>query len=66
MSSFLGVAHWLQHYGLVAMVGVFMLIFVTTYWPSRKSAVERLGRIPLDDDPLDNGLRDGPSTHYGR
>jgi cbb3-type cytochrome oxidase subunit 3 len=62
MSSFLGVANWLQHYGLVAMVAVFVLIFVTTYWPSRKSQVERLGRIPLDDDePIERR-----STHYGR
>jgi cbb3-type cytochrome oxidase subunit 3 len=41
---------WLEQYGIVAMLSVFLLIFVTTYWPSRKSQIEQLARIPLDDD----------------
>jgi cbb3-type cytochrome oxidase subunit 3 len=27
-----------------------VLIVLTTYWPGRKSTLERNGRIPLDDD----------------
>ncbi len=47
MSAFLA---WAQHYGIVAVVAVFVLIFVTTYWPARRERVEQLGRIPLEDD----------------
>jgi cbb3-type cytochrome oxidase subunit 3 len=32
------------------VVGVFVLIVLTTYWPGRKSRIERHGRIPLEDD----------------
>ena len=45
-----GVSAWLQHYGIVGMVMVFVLIFASTYWPGRKAEVERHGSIPLDDD----------------
>ncbi len=41
---------WLQHHWIVAVFGVFVLIVVTTYWPGRKSRIERYGRIPLEDD----------------
>jgi cbb3-type cytochrome oxidase subunit 3 len=41
---------WLQHNWIVAVFGVFVLIVLTTYWPGRKSLIERHGRIPLDDD----------------
>ena len=29
---------------------VFLLILITTYWPGRKSQIERHARIPLEDD----------------
>jgi cbb3-type cytochrome oxidase subunit 3 len=41
---------WLQHNWIVAVLGVFVLIVLTTYWPGRKSRIERHGRIPLEDD----------------
>ncbi len=41
---------WLEHNSIVLVFTVFVLIVLTTYWPGRKSAIERNGRIPLDDD----------------
>ena len=41
---------WLQHFWIVPVTAVFMLIVVTTYWPGRRAAIERNGRIPLDDE----------------
>ena len=41
---------WLQHYWIAAVFAVFLLIVLTTYWPGRKSQIERHGRIPLEDD----------------
>ncbi|HEY2620767.1 MAG TPA: cbb3-type cytochrome c oxidase subunit 3 [Acetobacteraceae bacterium] len=39
-----------QHNWIVAVFAVFLLILLTTYWPGRKSQIERHGRIPLEDD----------------
>jgi cbb3-type cytochrome oxidase subunit 3 len=47
----LAIIAWLQHYWIVPVTGVFVLILVTTYWPGRRAAIERNGRIPLYDDP---------------
>jgi cbb3-type cytochrome oxidase subunit 3 len=44
------VVMWLQHHSIVPIFIVFVLIVLTTYWPGRKSSIERNGRIPLDDD----------------
>lgn len=44
------IIQWLQHNSIVLMFAVFVLILVTTYWPGRKSGIERNGRIPLDDE----------------
>jgi cbb3-type cytochrome oxidase subunit 3 len=41
---------WLQHNWIAPVIIVFMLILLTTYWPGRKSQIERHGRIPLEDD----------------
>jgi cbb3-type cytochrome oxidase subunit 3 len=41
---------WVQHNWIVPVFTIFMLIVLTTYWPGRKSSIERNGRIPLDDD----------------
>jgi cbb3-type cytochrome oxidase subunit 3 len=41
---------WLEHNLIVLVLTVFVLIVLTTYWPGRKSSIERNGRIPLDDD----------------
>ena len=46
----LALVHWLQHYWIAPVFAVFTLILLTTYWPGRKAAIERHGRIPLDDD----------------
>jgi len=40
---------WVQHNFIVVVFTVFLLILITTYWPGRKSQLERHGRIPLDD-----------------
>jgi cbb3-type cytochrome oxidase subunit 3 len=41
---------WLQHNWIAPVAVIFVLIVVTTYWPGRKSQIERHGRIPLEDD----------------
>jgi cbb3-type cytochrome oxidase subunit 3 len=41
---------WIEHNSIVLVFTVFVLIVLTTYWPGRKSSIERNGRIPLDDD----------------
>jgi cbb3-type cytochrome oxidase subunit 3 len=41
---------WLRAHMVALMVVVFGLIALTTYWPGRKSVVERNASIPLDDD----------------
>ena len=41
---------WLQHHWIVPVFLIFVLIVVSTYWPGRKSRIERHGRIPLEDD----------------
>lgn len=41
---------WLEQRSIVLVLGVFLLILITTYWPGRKSQIERHGRIPLEDD----------------
>jgi len=41
---------WVQHNFIAVVFTVFVLILITTYWPGRRSQLERHGRIPLDDD----------------
>jgi cbb3-type cytochrome oxidase subunit 3 len=41
---------WLQQYGIVPVVAVFVLIVLATYWPSRRQQMERNARIPFADD----------------
>ena len=41
---------WLEHYSIVLMMLVFIGIVVRTYWPSRKTNIERQGRIPFEDN----------------
>ena len=41
---------WIQHNWILPVFIVFVLIVLTTYWPGRKSQMERNGRIPLEDD----------------
>ena len=50
MNDLVAIAGWARHYGVVAMTVVFIAIFITTYWPSRRSSLEKHGQIPLDDD----------------
>ena len=50
MSPFESFVAWFQHYSIAFMTGVFVLIFVSTYWPGRKSSIEQNGQIPLNDD----------------
>jgi cbb3-type cytochrome oxidase subunit 3 len=41
---------WIEHYSVVVMMAVFLLIFAAAYWPGRKKDIERHGRIPFEDD----------------
>ncbi|MDE2199783.1 MAG: cbb3-type cytochrome c oxidase subunit 3 [Rhodospirillales bacterium] len=41
---------WLQHRSVVAMLLVFSLLVMVTYWPGRKRNIEDHGQIPLQDD----------------
>ncbi len=50
MSTLMGFAHWFNHYGIAFMVLIFLGIFITTYWPSRKSTIEQNGLIPFLED----------------
>ena len=50
MSTVLAAMQWLERYWIVPMMVVFIAIVMRTYWPSRKSEMERQGRIPLKDD----------------
>jgi len=48
---FLGqIALWLQLHSVLAMIVVFSLLVITTYWPGRRADIERDGMIPLQDD----------------
>lgn len=49
-SLLLAFSHWFGHYGIAVMVLIFLGIFITTYWPSRKASLEQNGLIPLEDD----------------
>lgn len=46
----MGIIAWLQHNWIVPVFVVFLLILITTYWPGRKSQIERHAQIPLEDD----------------
>ncbi len=46
----MSILQWLEHYSVVIMTAVFVLIVVSTYWPSRKNEIEQQGRIPFEDD----------------
>ena len=43
-------AQWLEHYSVVLMTVVFIGIVAATYWPGRKSKIEKHGRIPFEDN----------------
>ncbi len=46
----MNIMQWLEHYSVVIMMAVFVLIVLSTYWPTRKKQIEHQGRIPLEDD----------------
>jgi cbb3-type cytochrome oxidase subunit 3 len=54
MTALQAFAEFMHRYTLVAMVAVFVLTVLSLYWPGlskdRRDQVERLGRIPLEDD----------------
>jgi cbb3-type cytochrome oxidase subunit 3 len=50
MIDLVTLAGWVRHYAVAPMVVIFVLIFITTYWPSRRAEIEQHGHIPLDDD----------------
>ncbi len=41
---------WLQLHSVLAMIVVFALLVITTYWPGRRAEIERNGMIPFHDD----------------
>jgi cbb3-type cytochrome oxidase subunit 3 len=41
---------WLMAHSIVAVLAVFALIIITTYWPGRRSRFQRDAMIPLRDD----------------
>ena len=50
MSAVLTFLLWFEHYSVVAMTFVFLVIVVSTYWPGRKKSIEQQGLIPFKDD----------------
>ena len=43
-------AEFLRSFWVLWLFLIFAAIVVWTMWPSRKKRLEKLGRIPLDDD----------------
>jgi cbb3-type cytochrome oxidase subunit 3 len=41
---------WLMSHSIVFMLGVFVLLMVTIYWPGRRARFEHDAMIPLRDD----------------
>ena len=56
----LQILQWAEHYSIVVVFLVFVLILVTTYWPGRKAAVEQYGRMVLDEDQPSVMVGSGP------
>ena len=50
----------LRELWLVWLVLLFVAIVVRVMWPGRRQALERHGRIPLDDDPKAGPSRPTP------
>ncbi len=50
MQNFNDIVLWLRLHSVVAMIGVFSLIVISAYWPSRKAEMQNHGMIPLRDD----------------
>jgi cytochrome c oxidase cbb3-type subunit 4 len=43
-------AEFAQTWGLVYFVGVFLLVLVWVFWPSRKRIYDKAARVPLQED----------------
>jgi cytochrome c oxidase cbb3-type subunit 4 len=43
-------AEFAQTWGLVYFVGVFLLVLVWVFWPSRKAMYDKAARMPLRED----------------
>ncbi len=41
---------WVQHYAIVPVFVVFLLMVLATYLPSRRQEMEHNARIPFDED----------------
>ena len=41
---------WGQKHGILLMLGMFLVLLASLYWPGRKAGVERNALIPLRDD----------------
>lgn len=41
---------WVQQHFVAVVTAIFVLIWLSTYWPGRRDSLEQHGRIPLDDD----------------
>jgi cytochrome c oxidase cbb3-type subunit 4 len=48
--TYLALAHFAQTWGLIYFVGVFALVLVWVFWPSRKSMYDDAARVPLRED----------------
>jgi cbb3-type cytochrome oxidase subunit 3 len=46
----MAIIQWLQHHSIVLMMGVFLMILATTWWPGRGTRFDRDSNIPLEDD----------------
>jgi cbb3-type cytochrome oxidase subunit 3 len=48
--SFMDIVLWLMAHSIVFVLGVFVLLLATIYWPGRRAKFERDAMIPLQDD----------------
>jgi cytochrome c oxidase cbb3-type subunit 4 len=49
-ATYKALAEFAQTWGLAYFVGVFSLVLIYTFWPSRKRGFEEAARMPLRED----------------
>ena len=50
MVFLMSVIVWTQQNFLIPVIAVFVLLVVATYWPSRRTSMDRFAQIPFDAD----------------
>lgn len=48
--DFQDVSHFAQTYGLVYLVGLFLIVVAYALWPNNKEKFDKAAHIPLEED----------------